>query len=275
MATLYIFGDESGTMPIKDSDKPFVACTVAFLGKLPDTIQSFDADNKIADILKKTNGIPFAAVVNPFPGYHQNLMTKYNTIETMARAKCLLDGSNIQYPDRDGFNLSNEVWDSAMSQTIPHAVMHTVLGGCIIDDMRIIFDEKSMSKRRRNLFEQSIHKIGTYLKEYLETFEQKYPPNEVCVYKNCIRFSAESISVHWSNDANLLNCESGLKLVHRFAQKMYRQLVKEDQTGFEANLRNAGFKDVVLDITKLIIRPLNKNIIDDWKIDTGLPEPKA
>ena len=89
-----------------------------------------------------------------------------------------------------------------------------------------------------------------------------------------IKFSATSTTVHWSDDADAFKSEFGLKLVDRLARKMYRQLLNGSQTGIEHSLHNAGFDDFLLDITRLVTRPLNQRAIDAWKSDTGLPEPR-
>lgn len=73
----------------------------------------------------------------------------------------------------------------------------------------------------------------------------------------------------------MVQSEFGLKLADRFARKMYQQSEKRGQTGFDSILQNAGFRDFTVDITKLVIRPLNKNMIDAWKSETGLPEPQV
>lgn len=184
LPTLHIFADESGTMPINDNDKPFVAATVTFLGEPPDAIYGSDEDGKLVEILKNSNGIPFAANVRPFPGYGHSLKSKYGKIMTMARAKCLLNRSVVRYPDKDGINLHNEVWEFAMLQSIAHVVMNTVLESSSIDNIRIVFDQKTITKNRRDYFDQIIHRIGTDLREYLETFRQKYPKNAVSFYKD-------------------------------------------------------------------------------------------
>ena len=64
MATLYIFGDESGTMPVSDTDKPFVAATVAVLDNPPALIRGSDDDEKMVEIFTSLNIVPFAAIVN-------------------------------------------------------------------------------------------------------------------------------------------------------------------------------------------------------------------
>jgi len=273
LSTLNIFADESGTMPINDNDKPFVAATVAFLGEPPDAINGSDDDEKLVDILKGSNGIPFAAIVRPFPGYGHILKSKYEKIITMARAKCLLNGSVVRYPDKDGINLHNEVWEFAMHRSIMQAVINTVLESSSIDNIRIIFDQKTMTKNRRNCFDQIIHRIGTDLREYLETFRQTHSEKEVSFYKDCIQFSTQSISVHWSDEPNLVQNDFGLKLADRFAHKMYQQLEKKAQRGFDSILQNSGFRDFTVDITKSVIHPLNQNMIEAWKRETGLPEP--
>ena len=259
-------------MPINDTDKPFVAATVAFLGKTPSAIHGSDEDEKLVEILKESHGIPFAAIVRPFPGYGNSLKSKYDKMLVMARAKCLLNGSNVQYLDNDGINLRNQVWDHAMQQAILHVVRCTMLSSSI-DSVRILLDEKTMTKHRRNLFTEMIYRMGSNVRKYLEWLKQ-VDPEKISQYESHIKFSANSTSVHWSDDSDVFRSEFGLKLADRLARKMYRQLENEGQTGIESILRNAGFEDFLLDITDLVTRPLNQRIIDAWKRDTGLPEPR-
>ena len=275
MPTLHIFADESGTMPVNDNDKPFVAATVAFLGKPPDAICGSDEDEKLVEILKASNAMPFTATVRPFPGYGNNLKSRIEKIKIMARAKCLLNGSVPRYPDKDGINLHNEVWGFAMDQSLAHIVMRNILESSPIDKIRIVFDQKTMTKNRRDFFCQTVHRIGTRLREYLETFEQKCSKNEVAFFRDRIQFSAQSITVHWSDEPNLVQHLFGLKLADRFARKMYQQLGNIAQTGFDSILQSAGFSDFTVDITKLLVRPVNRNMIDAWKSETGLPEPQV
>ena len=73
MPELYIFGDESGTMPANDKDNSFVAATVTFLDKKPLITNGSDKNETLIKIFKEQSAIPFATVVNPFPGYAKAL----------------------------------------------------------------------------------------------------------------------------------------------------------------------------------------------------------
>jgi hypothetical protein len=92
LAILHIFGDESGTMPVNDDDKPLVAATVTFLDKTPAAVRGSDEDETLISIFKDLNVIPFAATVKPFPGYGKVLKGKHDKIQVMARV--LFSGLN-------------------------------------------------------------------------------------------------------------------------------------------------------------------------------------
>ena len=276
MTTLYIFGDESGTMPTKDSDKPFVTATVAFFEKTPHAIPGSDEDEKLVKILRESNAIPFLAIVKPFPGYGNSLKSKYDKMLVMARAKRLLNGSEVPDLDKDGINLRNEVWDHAMVQSILHAIRCAMYGGSI-DSVRILLDERTMTKLRRELFTQMIYQLGSNIREYLERLKKarfrRDDQEIISKHVGRIKFSALSTTLHWSDDSARFRSQFALKLADRLARKMYRQLLNTSLIGIEHSLRNAGFEDFLHDITHLVTSPLSQKAIGAWKRDTGLPEP--
>lgn len=142
MTTYYIFADESGTMPINDSDKPFVAATIAFQRRPPRAINGSNNDDRLIAILKDLDAKPFATIVRPFRGYGEILKERFSKMTTMARAKCLLDSKKIQYLDKNGINLRNEVWQQAMLQSVAHTSLELCFGYESIESIKFIFDEK-------------------------------------------------------------------------------------------------------------------------------------
>ena len=67
MTTLYIFGDESGTMPVNDNDKPFVAATVAVLNNNPAYIKGSNDNNIMVDIFKYFGIMPICGNSKTIP----------------------------------------------------------------------------------------------------------------------------------------------------------------------------------------------------------------
>ncbi len=193
-------------------------------------------------------------------------------MQVMARATRLLLGTNANYLDPEGINLRNIVWSHTMLQAIVHVVNESIFSSTI-NSIQILLDEKTMTKATRSLFTEVLLRIGPGSKEYMGGL--KYlDPETVSEYIGRIRFSCESTIIHWSDESKDYQSEFGLKLADRFARKMYRQLKDGDQTGIMSKLLNAGFNDCVIDITEILTRPLNRRMIENWKRNTGLPEPQ-
>jgi len=276
MTTLYIFGDESGTMPVNDNDKPFVAATVAVLNNTPVFIKGSNDNNIMIDIFKDLNVMPFAAVVKPFYGYGEAMKLKYKKINVMARATRLVTGVNARYFDSKaleyGYDLRNMVWSHAMLQAIAHSVLNKVFTNKI-DSVKIILDRKTMMPSMRVFFkEMIINQMGVGTQQFIRSF---YPLNRNLVsrWEGNINFSAESTSFSWSDDSTALEKQFGLKLADRLARKIYKDYIDNTNT-FINMLKNSGFKNFIVDITNAVSQ-LDPRIIDNFKKNTGLPEPRG
>ena len=80
MATLYIYSDESGTMPLKDDDSGFVVAAIAFWD-LPAPIDSFNGHRTwVAQKLNDMEAMVAITYVNPFEGYQDAQDAKYNEL---------------------------------------------------------------------------------------------------------------------------------------------------------------------------------------------------
>ena len=275
MPTLYIFGDESGTMPVNDSDKPFVAATVAVIGNPPVLVEGSDNDGKMVEIFRSLNAIPSATVVKPYPGYSKAVKAKHAKMQVMARATRLVTGANAQYLDQktltDGFDLRNTVWCRAMLTAIGYTVLNTVFTSTI-NRVRIILDEKTMRPSMRLFFrEMVVQQMGVGTNQFLTTLLHMNP-SLIGSWKNRVQFSDESTFFNWSDDSDEFQKEFGLRLADRFSRKIY-QARAMNQPGIETLLKDAGFNDFVVDISK-VITSLDQRVIENFKRRTGLPEPK-
>ena len=275
LATLYIFGDESGTMPINDTDKPFVAATVSVLGDPPVLIPGSEDDEKMAEIFANLNIVPFAAVVKPYPGYGKDLNEKYDKINVMARATRLITGASASYLDdrelREGFDLRNTVWAHAMVQAISNAVLSTLFTNPV-EAVRVILDQKTMTPSMRQFFREVIvHRLGEGTKQFLRSFRPTNPA-VVSAWEDRVQFSSKTTMFSWSDESDELQQQFGLRLADRFARKIYRAQIA-GRPGIVALLEAAGFENFVNDISGLVTR-LDERLVNNFKKKTGLPEPK-
>jgi len=262
-------------MPLTDNDNPFVAATVAVLDKTPSLVPGSDDDNKLVEIFKELNVIPFATVVKPYPGYGKAVNAKHDKMQVMARATRLVTGANAQYLDQkmltDGFDLRNLVWCHAILQATVHTVLRIVFTGTI-GAVHIILHKKTMRPSMRLLFkEMVIQRMGVGTNQFLTTL-LPLNPSVISLWKNRVQFSPETTFLNWSDDSEEFRTQFGLRLADRFSRKIYQAEAK-NRAGIKTVLRSAGFADFAVDISKLVTR-LDQRIIENFKRKTGLPEPK-
>jgi len=128
-----------------------------------------------------------------------------------------------------------------------------------------------MTPSMRSLFkEMVINKMGVGTRNYLASL-LPLNPNVISQWESRARFTAETTSFNWSDDLEEPEGLFGLKLADRFARKIYQAQIA-CQPGIEAMLTDAGFKNFVVDISKVVTR-LDQRVVDNFKRNTGLPEP--
>jgi len=274
LTTLYIFGDESGTMPLSDNGKPFVAATVSVIGEPPTLIKGSDNDEKMLEIFTNLKAMPSAAIVKPFPGYGKALRAKHDKINLMARATRLVTGADAKYLDQktlaEGFDLRNTVWGFAMVQSIASAVISTLYTNSI-GSIHIILDRKTLRPAMRSFFKELVSsKLAVGTREVLEDL-LPMNPGVVSEWISRLKFSSKTTLINWSDDSDGFEHHFGLRLADRLARKIYQGMIT-NQPGIEAILQNAGFEDFVIDISELVTR-LDQGVVDYFRNKTGLPEP--
>jgi len=251
LAILYLFGDESGTMPLHDDDKPFVAASVSVLDK---------NEKRLFEALQELSAVPFAAIVQPFPGFGKMIKTKFDKMDVMARAVRIATGA----PEPKKLNDRDIVWGHAMGQAIIHAVRVST-STTPIDELQILLDQKSMKPNERALFREA---IKGYMLMTIPAILKELRPE----WASRLRFSDRTISIHWSDESDEFESEFGLKLADRLSRKIYRLQV-DNATDVKSVLKNAGFEDAVIDVAQ-VVTSLDHRIVDNLKRITGLPEPR-
>lgn len=276
MATLYIFGDESGTMPVNDADKPFVVATVAVLDNPPVLVSGSDEDKRMIDIFVRLRIIPFAAIVKPYDGYCKTLKAKYDKIQVMARTTRLVTGAKPPYLDektlKKGFDLRNTVWGHAMVQSVANAVLNTLFTNSI-DAVEVIFDRKTMTRSMRQFFKEFIvYRLGQGTKQFLRSISA-LNPSVISEWESRVCFSSETTALRWSDESEELEKQFGLRLADRFARKIY-QARTTHTPAIEEMLEAAGFEGVVRDITDVVTH-FDERLVEKFRKTTGLPQPQV
>ncbi len=272
MAVLYLYADESGTMPQRDTDAPFITATVSFLGDKPDSTHVIRQKSEILSRLVLLNAIPFVAFVKPIPGYGKSINSKLDKINTMARVTRLFNRANTQYLDKQGIGLRNYIWIHAMKQAIGNTV-RVAMRKDSIDSLQILMDQKALPAPTRTLFTEQVLAISEQARDVLVRLKP-LSPNTISLYESHICFTNNSTSLRWSDEIDVLDKDSRLKLSDKLARKAYREIRDGNLDEFTENLTKAGFPDSVLNLTKIIMGPLNSKSVVAWERITGLKEPR-
>lgn len=273
MSILKIYGDESGTMPVKDNDQLFVTATIStFNDKVIFERKSGHRDWLVKQI-KTLNAIPFITYIKPFKGYGLLLKAKMDKLNTMARATRLITGKNKKYLTNNGIPIRNYIWTHCMIQSISQLIIKNIFT-YEVKKIHIFLDEKTMSPPSRLLFIKEIKEIRQYILNTLnkiKVFNNKF----VDYLENNIAFDSENIIIKWSDEIEDTNTIAGLTLAHYLASHFYKDMIKKNGPKIIQLLNKNKYDDFVFDITNIFLKSLNEETINLWKKNTGLREPKT
>lgn len=276
MSVITLFGDESGTMPQKGNDEPFVCATVSVLG----TFTSNDEPNNrplwLIDALKKNDGIPYVTLVKPTSGYGNQLEAKVSKMDTMRRASNLAHGVT----DATGYEvieLRNYVWIMCMSQAIVRTIGKPAFRSTI-DAIRIVLDLKSFKKKGVELetFRKAVGKIPTRYREIIDELIPKIPARraELLAARGNMKATEKDLELVFKdettqNSADLL----GLDAAHYLSKHTRNAILGRKPKNFLDMMKSNGYEDFVVDCTDKVVDTLNPISIASWRQNTGLPEP--
>lgn len=252
MSRVTIFGDESGTMPEDDGDRPFCVAALATVAQ-PPLVQARSGHR--GDVLRacaSVGCVPQVVYVRATPGYGRKLRAKTSKMSTMARASRLMTGSHEYFPDQ-GYSSRNMVWIRSVALCVARAVMR-VLNPDTIEEVEVVLDRKTMTGRERALFTD---RLSSQSRDIFRDSQKTY-----------------EVQIRWSDDPDASPFQSGLFLAHHVSRLARRALEAGTEEVLAQDL-GLGQLEVFYDATHDVIAPLPRWSIEKWKKRTGLPEPSA
>jgi len=268
MAKLFLFCDESGTMPVRDRDGPFCAATIATTGRPPTLTKRSGHIGALAKAFSDLKCVPYVVFVRPRTGYGDMLSRKTSKMNTMARATRLMTGTNAYFPDY-GHNMGNMVWIRCMALSLVNAVLRTGTPEAI-RAVCVILDSKSMAEPSRQLFVDRVRSMAEDMS--VPRAEVELGNRSSVNLREQIRFRREDVSVSWSDEAPSPEFKDGLFLAHRLSGLAKAALESVKEAKLAQDLSTLP-KDLFYDATPDVVRPLSRAAVQRWKNRTGLPEP--
>ena len=268
MTRVFLFGDESGTMPANDGDEPFCVATIATSEKPPAIVNRSGKIQALVEIFRQIRCVPHVVFVRPTRGYGELLRRKTSKMNTMARATRLRTRSHEYFSDR-GYNPRDMIWIRCMAVSLVRAVVRRARAGPI-RAVSLILDSKSMAEGSRRLFVDRVCSMAEDIRGPRANVQQGNQPS--LDTREHIQFGRDDVSVFWSDEMPSPDFEDGLFLAHRLSGLAKTAL----ETATEAELAedlSMEFTDLFYDATLDVMRPLPRAAVQRWKNQTGLPEP--
>lgn len=272
MGTYYLYADESGTMPAKETDGPFVGAIVG--ARSPITLRRDPRWNQqlLIDAIKAADASPWLCEVVPAPGYGEAVSTKYSQMNTMARARRLVTGRHEYFPD-GGFSPANLIWGHCLTQTISPLLVSEIFRAPVTA-VEVVFDQKTLATGERSMFVDKCGDLPERLREILVRGRELAPAKMDLGLAN-LQFTRATLRIRWSDDPTVQGAEHGLRLAHWLAKHHLRHLRKPQRPSIHDLMAAAGWKDRVTDVTQFVTMPPPEESLAVWKRDTGLPVPEA
>lgn len=268
MSDLYVFGDEFGTMPTVEGQGVFLAATVSVCGELPG-IRHFDGHrSSLLKQLDEFEAFPFVGYVIPESGYGSQFEAKFQRMNLMARASRLVNGSNSHYLNPEGLRPRNMVWSYCMVTALAGAVAKMVFRESV-QTIRVHLDQKSMSRADRALFNGTIARLVPNLRSLLaEAGSEPTARSALQAIQDC-----REATVTWSDEIECPSLKTGLALADSLARHSGKSIKRGAEGAHLMWLRSPKWETSSMNMTKLVLRPLQMRTISQWKTQTGLPEP--
>lgn len=273
MGILYVLGDESGNIPLSDSDKPFVTALVASRSEVraPELSSESNRSRSVNWIVKQIADkdlLPFIAYVKPSEGYEQAVSEKFDKMDTMARYRKLMTGTHDYLPTK-GMRPRNLIWLIAMTQAIAE-VTFTSIRANPVTEVRGVLHQRTLASQTEKMFRDGLGDVGPQIRQSLQKYRDR-APTVIDTYLANHKLDRRSVDLKWASECD----EPALWIPHHLGRLALSALVDPSRKSVFQVLRNRGYKQSQIDLTPLITSPINDEAIDVWKRDTGLPEPKV
>lgn len=270
---LNIYCDESGTMPIDDSTDLFLTASVGVVNQHISFDKKSGHKNWLIDRLKQFNSIPFITFILPKKGYGNIVKAKFDKINTMARYTRLITGRNTHYLDEDGLRIPNFIWSFCMLKSIGNVILNAV-DQQEINKIQIFIDDKSFSKPSKMFFINSLFRQLNIMIDSITKLKGYFPSQTNRLLERINKIEGET-SLYWRDESDASPAKEGLEIAHYLAYHFRKDFRKKTKTCISKLLTESKYDYFQMDVTELLIQPINEKTIEDWKKNTGLPEPGA
>lgn len=251
MNQLYIYFDESGTMPISDGDEAFIGAALGFFKEKP-TLDSYNGHREwLAETLSSRASIVTAAFVKPYPGFSVELERRLRGINSQGKRTQRTTGANARYFPPDGINARNLIWISAMEVAVVGVALRAVSRNRV-EKIVVILDQKTLVEEEDNLVKRQTMRIGKVLTTSLVESADRFPEEAARALENT-QLSEGSISVLWRDDPGVQHQhKSGLRMAHYAVYHTRRALLSES-CSFADFLKDYGVDSYEKDITHDVV----------------------
>ena len=277
--TVRVYGDEAGTMPVRDEDDVFIAATFAIVGDVGSTVPDKRSNAPwTAKHLSSLKAQATCALVKPSVGYGVALAKKVDGLNQMAQETKIRTGRNSQYVPQGGFSARNMIWGYAMEialgTSIPMLVLHA---GCVPDRVDVYLDEKTMPAELRHLFRKRGKDFGITVSKAIRQVAstQEGQRRELLeAFAGATAVNPEFVTVQWSDEPGFAGNQKGLALADSLASNLYKELRNSNPVpGFSQLLKEAGCRAHINDSTARVLSPPPREIIEKWEQATGCTSP--
>jgi len=276
MSVIYIFADEAGTMPKSDDDGIFVTSAIAFLDQPPSVPTSAKARNRsqFAEVMVKQGGHPAGSLLVPYDGYKRDITDKLDQWEVMALVTHETTGTNRRYlrdPNLGKPILSrpNIIWAMYMQDAIQRALTRALMTGRKpIEEVRIVLDQKTLSKETRAHFCDQIRGTSARLRITI----QSLPINEpglILRILDWVQFDEESLRIQWEGEEGVEWAAAGLSLADTLASSIFADYGGGSDRPMIELLKECGIPDAITDRTEWVKEPVNEANRRKWERSTG------
>jgi hypothetical protein len=158
---------------------------------------------------------------------------------------------------------------------VSQVVLSSLFSGPVTG-VEIVLDQKTLARETRFLVINQLERIPEEVRNSLTRLRVHDPPAVDRLIQH-LQFGARDCSIAWSDASGTDWAEGGLQLAHCLARAARRSYSGEERPSgaFSGEMQSHGYQNYDVDLTEQIIAPIHEETIQQWKRDTGLPEPRA
>jgi hypothetical protein len=266
VTALKVFVDESGVMPARDTDPPFVVVAITLLGTFQATdIVAEDVDNVVSHI-KSADAIVCATLVSPFPGFTDQLAAKITMMNGLGRRRLALDGANARYFSKRGLNPRNTVWMNAVSGAVGYGVAR-ILAESEVKKVDVYVDRKTLKPTDAALMERSIERIPRLVASLAVPAMQAGFRRQGLMVSQGGRSTVARL--RWSNSRASHTEKPGLLLADALAYQIREHALTSKLEDLANRLGFLAADGFVRDVTNMLIQPVSPIAVEKLSLATA------